>query len=105
MNDPERYGLQEFDKRGNRLSIEESQRAPKKQLYRCWTLFLSGQLCCELLKNIKPSARGELNTTVNQYFPEKLKPQHDFKPAHFGGAWLEQHKGSTFEKARTHIEV
>ena len=77
VNDPERYGVAEFDKRGNCLSIEEKPKVPKSN-YAVVGLYFYPNKVVEVAKNIKPSARGELEiTTVNQYFlkKEQLKVQ------------------------------
>lgn len=68
VNDPERYGVAEFDKEGNCLSIEEKPKEPKSN-YAVVGLYFYPNKVMEVAKNIKPSARGEYEiTTVNQQF-------------------------------------
>ena len=77
VNDPERYGVAEFDKNGKVLSIEEKPAKPKSN-YAVVGLYFYPNKVVDVAKNIKPSARGELEiTTVNQQFlhDEELKVQ------------------------------
>ena len=68
VSDPERYGVAEFDKQGNCLSIEENSQEPKSN-YAVVGLYFYPNKVVDVAKHIKPSARGELEiTTVNQVF-------------------------------------
>ena len=68
VNDPERYGVAEFDADGNVFSIEEKPKEPKSN-YAVVGLYFYPNKVVGVAKNIKPSARGELEiTTVNQWF-------------------------------------
>ena len=103
VNDPERYGVAEFDKRGNCLSIEEKPKVPKSN-YAVVGLYFYPNKVVEVAKNIKPSARGELEiTTVNQYFlkKEQLKVQTLGR----GFAWLDTGTHESLSEASTYIEV
>lgn len=103
VNDPERYGVAEFDKRGNCLSIEEKPKVAKSN-YAVVGLYFYPNKVVEVAKNIKPSARGELEiTTVNQYFlkKEQLKVQILGR----GFAWLDTGTHDSLSEASTFIEV
>ncbi|MCR5312923.1 MAG: glucose-1-phosphate thymidylyltransferase RfbA [Bacteroidaceae bacterium] len=103
VNDPERYGVAEFDKEGNCLSIEEKPAKPKSN-YAVVGLYFYPNSVVEIAKNIKPSSRGELEiTTVNQeYLAEKnLKVQHLGR----GFAWLDTGTHDSLSEASTYIEV
>ena len=103
VNDPERYEVAEFDKRGNCLSIEEKPKVPKSN-YAVVGLYFYPNKVVEVAKNIKPSARGELEiTTVNQYFlkKEQLKVQILGR----GFAWLDTGTHDSLSEASTFIEV
>ena len=103
VNDPERYGVAEFDKEGNCLSIEEKPEKPKSN-YAVVGLYFYPNKVVEVAKNIKPSARGELEiTTVNQRFLEdgELKVQTLGR----GFAWLDTGTHDSLSEASTYIEV
>ena len=103
VNDPERYGVAEFDKEGNCLSIEEKPAKPKSN-YAVVGLYFYPNKVVEVAKNIKPSARGELEiTTVNQKFLEdgELKVQTLGR----GFAWLDTGTHDSLSEASTYIEV
>ena len=103
VNDPERYGVAEFDKEGNCLSIEEKPEHPKSN-YAVVGLYFYPNSVVDIAKNIKPSARGELEiTTVNQEFLKKnsLKVQ----TLQRGFAWLDTGTHDSLSEASTFIEV
>jgi len=103
VSDPERYGVAEFDNDGNCLSIEEKPANPKSN-YAVVGLYFYPNKVVEVAKNIKPSARGELEiTTVNQRFLEdkKLKVQTLGR----GFAWLDTGTHDSLSEASTFIEV
>ena len=103
VNDPERYGVAEFDKQGNCLSIEEKPANPKSN-YAVVGLYFYPNKVVEVAKNIKPSARGEYEiTTVNQRFLEdgELKVQTLGR----GFAWLDTGTFDSLSEASTYIEV
>ncbi|MBP3243944.1 MAG: glucose-1-phosphate thymidylyltransferase RfbA [Bacteroidaceae bacterium] len=103
VNDPERYGVAEFDKEGNCLSIEEKPEKPKSN-YAVVGLYFYPNKVVEVAKNIKPSPRGELEiTTVNQQFldDKQLKVQTLGR----GFAWLDTGTHDSLSEASTYIEV
>lgn len=103
VNDPERYGVAEFDADGNCLSIEEKPERPKSN-YAVVGLYFYPNDVVEIAKNIKPSARGELEiTTVNQEFLERK--QLTVKTLQRGFAWLDTGTHDSLSEASTFIEV
>ena len=103
VNDPERYGVAEFDKGGKCLSIEEKPKVPKSN-YAVVGLYFYPNKVVEVAKNIKPSARGELEiTTVNQYFLKK--EQMKVQTLGRGFAWLDTGTHDSLSEASTFIEV
>lgn len=103
VNDPERYGVAEFDKEGNCLSIEEKPKEPKSN-YAIVGLYLYPNKVVRVAKNINPSARGELEiSTVNQKFLKdgELKVQVFGR----GFAWLDTGTHDSLAEASTFVEV
>lgn len=103
VNDPERYGVAEFDDQGNCLSIEEKPEHPKSN-YAVVGLYFYPNSVVEVAKHIKPSERGELEiTTVNQHYlaQQKLKVQ----TLQRGFAWLDTGTHDSLSQASTFIEV
>ncbi|MBP5539332.1 MAG: glucose-1-phosphate thymidylyltransferase RfbA [Bacteroidales bacterium] len=103
VNDPERYGVAEFDAEGNCLSIEEKPAQPKSN-YAVVGLYFYPNSVVDVAKRIKPSARGELEiTTVNQeYLANK---QLKVKTLGRGFAWLDTGTHDSLSEASTYIEV
>lgn len=103
VSDPERYGVAEFDKNGNCLSIEEKPQTPKSN-YAITGLYFYPNEVVDVAKHIKPSARGELEiTTVNQHFLS----EHNLKVQTLGRgfAWLDTGTHDSLAEASTYIEV
>ena len=103
VNDPERYGVAEFDREGNCLSIEEKPAKPRSN-YAVVGLYFYPNKVVSVARQIKPSARGEYEiTTVNQRFLEdgELKVQ----PLGRGFAWLDTGTHDSLSEASTYIEV
>ena len=103
VNDPERYGVAEFDKDGNCLSLEEKPQNPKSN-YAVPGLYFYPNKVVEVAKNIKPSARGEYEiTTVNQVFlqDKELRVQTLGR----GFAWLDTGTHDSLSEASTFVEV
>lgn len=103
VNDPERYGVAEFDEEGNCLSIEEKPENPRSN-YAVVGIYFYPNSVVEIAKNIKPSARGELEiTTVNQ---EYLKRQIlRVQTLQRGFAWLDTGTHDSLSEASNFIEV
>lgn len=103
VNDPERYGVAEFDKEGNCLSIEEKPEQPKSN-YAVVGLYFYPNKVVDVASKIEPSARGEYEiTTVNQWFlrDNELKVQTLGR----GFAWLDTGTHDSLSEASTYIEV
>ena len=103
VNDPERYGVAEFDKEGNCLSIEEKPERPKSN-YAVVGLYFYPNKVVDVARKIEPSARGEYEiTSVNQWFlrDNELKVQTLGR----GFAWLDTGTHDSLSEASTYIEV
>lgn len=103
VNDPERYGVAEFDSEGNCLSIEEKPKDPKSN-YAVVGLYFYPNKVVDVAANIKPSARGELEiTTVNQEFLKDGELKVQTLPRGF--AWLDTGTHDSLAEASIYIEV
>ena len=103
VNDPERYGVAEFDHKGNCLSIEEKPEHPKSN-YAVVGLYFYPNKVVEVASHIKPSARGELEiTTVNQEFLKDGELKVQTLPRGF--AWLDTGTHDSLAEASIYVEV
>lgn len=103
VDDPERYGVAEFDKNGNCLSIEEKPEHPKSN-YAVVGLYFYPNKVVDVAANIKPSARGELEiTTVNQEFLKAGELKVQTLPRGF--AWLDTGTHDSLAEASIYVEV
>ena len=103
VNDPERYGVAEFDKEGNCLSLEEKPQNPKSN-YAVPGLYFYPNKVVEVAKNIQPSARGEYEiTTVNQVFLQNKELR--VQTLGRGFAWLDTGTHDSLSEASTFVEV
>ena len=103
VNDPQRYGVAEFDKDGNCLSIEEKPEQPKSN-YAVVGLYFYPNKVVDVAANIKPSARGELEiTTVNQEFLNDRELKVKTLPRGF--AWLDTGTHDSLAEASIYVEV
>lgn len=103
VDDPERYGVAEFDKNGKCLSIEEKPQNPKSN-YAVVGLYFYPNDVVDVAANIKPSARGELEiTTVNQEFLNRDKLRVKTLPRGF--AWLDTGTHDSLAEASIYVEV
>lgn len=103
VNDPERYGVAEFDPEGNCISIEEKPLAPKSN-YAVVGLYFYPNDVVEKAKQVKPSARGELEiTTLNQMYLEEGRLMVEKLPRGF--AWLDTGTFDSLSQASNYVET
>lgn len=103
VNDPQRYGVAEFDKEGNCLSIEEKPSQPKSN-YAVVGLYFYPNKVVDIARNIKPSARGEYEITdVNRAFLDAAELK--VHPLGLGFAWLDTGTHDSLSEASTFVEV
>ena len=103
VSDPERYGVAEFDRQGNCVSIEEKPKEPKSN-YAVVGMYFYPNEVVEIAKGIKPSARGELEiTAVNQAFLSAGRLM--VQPLGRGFAWLDTGTHDSLSEASTFVEV
>ena len=103
VEDPERYGVAEFDEKGNVLSIEEKPKDPRSN-YAVVGLYFYPNKVIDVAKSIKPSARGELEiTTVNQQF--LVEKNLKVKLLGRGFAWLDTGTHDSLSDASVFVEV
>jgi len=103
VNDPERYGIIEFDAKGNAISIEEKPRRPKSNWAVTGLYFYDGK-CREIARTVKPSSRGELEiTSVNEEYLREGKLH--VKPLGRGFAWFDAGTHQSFLEASEFISA
>ena len=103
VNDPERYGVADFDEEGNVLSIEEKPKKPKSN-YAVVGLYFYTNDVIEIAKNVKPSARGELEiTSVNEEFLHRKQLRMSIMGRGF--AWLDTGTHDSYQEAGNFIET